>query len=159
MRDIMFIGKRICVIIALVLLATVSTGLSNEIDAEKPKDLASKEISSWDGFDADLDKTTDATQSNLVKQFMLAIGFVALLGYGTFYFSKKVIPKLAASKGKNILISDSVSLGQNKTLHIVEIENKKLLIGCAGNSINTLADLSMSFTDISQAYQDNENEV
>jgi flagellar biosynthetic protein FliO len=89
---------------------------------------------------------------------LIAIGFVALLGCGTFYFSKKVGPKLAGSKGKNILVSDSISLGKNKTLHIVEIDNKKLLIGCTANSINTLTELSGSFQEILQTCQDDENE-
>lgn len=162
----MFRGKSICVIIAGFLFITVGSSIANQVEDElvEKTDRSEKQIAStddqpsWDGFKTDLDKTKEPTRLNLIKQFSLAIGFVALLGYGTFYFSKKVIPKLSVSKGKKIVISDSVSLGQNKTLHIIEIENKKLLIGCTSNNINTLAELSVTFQETLETFQEDENE-
>ena len=179
----MFRVKNICVIIAFFLSIATSTGLGKdvEVDAsgstvvidertgaitvgekavvEDVPNEASEDALFKHSPETNSDNTKDKLQMDLVKRFTLAIGFVALLGYGTFYFSKKIVPKLTASKGKSISIIDSVSLGQNKTLHIVEIENKKLLIGCTANSINTLSELSGTFREILQTCQDNENEL
>ena len=164
----MFRVKNICVIIAFFLSMATNTGLGKdvEVDAAGRKSFAD-EITNEASEDAlfkhspetDSDNTKDKLQIDLVKRFTLAICFVVLLGYGTFYFSKKIVPKLTASKGKSISIIDSISLGQNKTLHIVEIENKKLLIGCTANSINTLSELSGTFREILQTCQDDKNEL
>lgn len=48
---------------------------------------------------------------------------------------------LKHSNSSYIKIIDRVTLGQNKHLLIVEIGNKKLLIGVADNNISTLYDL------------------
>ena len=155
----MFIARYICVIITIVLFISPSVCLATQDNSETTTANSSENVLEWDGFRTEVSETKDATQINLVKQFMLAIGFVALLGCGTFYFSKKVAPKLSASKGKSISIVDSVSLGQNKTLHIVEIDNKKLLIGSTPQSINTLAELPGSFQEVLQTCQDDTNEL
>lgn len=178
----MFRVKSICVIIALFLFVATSTGLGEDIEVdaasrtvvidertgtivvggkatgESANESLSEDIPSKDGSNSDIDDAKNGLQVNLAKKFTLAIGFVALLGYATFYFSKKVVPKLTASKGKSITITDSVSLGQNKTLHVVEIGNKKLLIGCTSNSINTLSDLSATFQEVLQTYQEDKND-
>jgi len=76
------------------------------------------------------------------------IFIVAVLGGGLYYFSKKFAPKFASSRGKNISIIESLSIGPGKQLHLVKVcENQKLLIGTTNNSINILADLSYSVSD------------
>ena len=163
----MFRFKRICVMAVLLAVVSSSNCFANINETELPKAVESEQLTdettkdalAWDGFKTDLDQTQEPTRSNLTKQFLVALGLVALLGYGTFYFSKKIAPKLASSKGKGMSITDSLSLGQNKTLHIVEIGNKKLLVGCTANSINTLSELPGAFQEALQTYQGPENEA
>ncbi len=49
-----------------------------------------------------------------------------------------------------ILILSTTPLGPNKTLHVVELNGKKMLIGASANSIHLIKDLSENNTDTNE---------
>jgi len=101
------------------------------------------ELSTWSLDDLDLDKGTSQAQSNLMRQFALAIGFVALLGGGAWYVSKKFGPKLAITRGKELSIVETIHLGSHRALHLLDVGGRqKLLIGSTNENINILADVT-----------------
>lgn len=84
-------------------------------------------------------------RGKLMKQFGYAIFLVAILGVGAFYFTRKLVPKLSMQRGKNISVIESVSLGPNKMLHLIEVgDNHRLLVGSTNQSINLLTHVSGS---------------
>ncbi len=86
-----------------------------------------------------------------MKQFAIAILFVIVLGFGAFYFSKKLVPRLTAMRGKNISVIETIHLGQNRTLFVLEIGiGQKLLIGSTNNAINFLADVTEALSGKSE---------
>jgi len=117
--------------------------LAGEDTARTDKSKSEGELSTWPLDDLDLDKGTSQAQSKLMRQFALAIGFVALLGGCAWYVSKKFGPKLAMTRGKEISIIETIHLGSHKTLHLLEVGGgQKLLIGSTNENINILADVT-----------------
>jgi len=80
---------------------------------------------------------------------ILAILFVLALFVVAIYVSKKLLPKIANLPGKEIRIIETVHLGPRKAVHLLEIENRRFLIGSTNESITKLADLSGNIMDLS----------
>ena len=90
-------------------------------------------------------KDNDRASGELIGQFIKGILLVGLLGAAVFFMSKKVLPKIAHKSGKNILVTETVQLGRNKTLHLVKInDNQTMLIGSTNENINLIADVTVS---------------
>ncbi|MHC5083155.1 MAG: FliO/MopB family protein [Planctomycetota bacterium] len=84
---------------------------------------------------------TDA-RGALIKQLFTMIAFVAVIGVGAWFFCKKMACNWTGGKGKNINVTETVSLGPRKLVHIVQIGSKQLLIGSTGDNIRLLADVT-----------------
>jgi len=89
---------------------------------------------------ADNETLEGSLRSALVKM-MLAILMVVGLGAATIYASKKVLPKLAHSQGKKIKIIETVHLGSRKTIHLLQVADRQILIGSTHDRITKLADI------------------
>lgn len=80
---------------------------------------------------------------------ILAVLFVFALFVAAIYVSKKLLPKITSLQGKEIRIIETIHLGPRKAVHLLEIENRRFLIGSTNESITKLADLSGSLMDLS----------
>jgi flagellar biosynthetic protein FliO len=80
---------------------------------------------------------------------ILAILFVLALFIVAIYVSKKLLPKISNLQGKEIHIIETIHLGPRKAVHLLEIENRRFLIGSTNESITKLADLSGNLKDLS----------
>lgn len=80
---------------------------------------------------------------------ILAILFVLALFIAAIYVSKKLLPKITNLPGKEIRIIETIHLGPRKAVHLLEIENRRFLIGSTNESITKLADLSGNIMDLS----------
>ncbi len=111
-----------------------------------------------DSFLADPNFTSQADVpfggGGLFARMMLCILLVAGLGVGMLYVSKKVLPKVTNTAGKEIRIRETAHLGPRKALHLVEIGNHKLLIGSTNDSITALADVTDTWLDVSKQEPD-----
>ena len=80
---------------------------------------------------------------------VIALGVVILLIYitGIVYAKLNVLGHNAVKKqykgldNERIFIHSTTQIGNNKTLHVIEIAGKKLLIGVTNESINLIKDL------------------
>jgi flagellar biogenesis protein FliO len=86
----------------------------------------------------------------LFARMMLCILLVAGLGAGMLYVSRKVLPKVTNTPGKEIHVRETAYLGPRKALHLVEVGSHKLLIGSTNDSITALADLTDAWLDASK---------
>jgi flagellar biosynthetic protein FliO len=80
---------------------------------------------------------------------VLAVLFVLALFIAAIYVSKKLLPKITNLAGKEIRIIETVHLGPRKAVHLLEIENRRFLIGSTNENVTKLADLSSDLTDLS----------
>ena len=80
---------------------------------------------------------------------VLAVLFVLALFIGAIYVSKKLLPRIANLPGKEIRIVETVHLGPRKAVHLLEVDNRRFLIGSTNENITKLADLAGEITDLS----------
>ena len=80
---------------------------------------------------------------------ILAVLFVLALFVAAIYVSKKLLPKITNLQGKEIRIIETIHLGPRKAVHLLQIENRRFLIGSTNESITKLADLSGNLMDLS----------
>ncbi len=79
---------------------------------------------------------------------ILAVLFVLALFITAIYVSKKLLPKIANLPGKEIRIIETVHLGPRKAVHLLEIDNRRFLIGSTNENITKLADITGTLTDL-----------
>ena len=80
---------------------------------------------------------------------IVAVLFVLALFIAAIYVSKKLLPKITNLPGKEIRIIETVHLGPRKAVHLLQIENRRFLIGSTNENITKLADLSGKLLDLS----------
>lgn len=89
---------------------------------------------------------------------VIALGVVIMLIYitGIVYAKLNVIGHNAVKKqykgldNERIFIHSTTQIGNNKTLHVIEIAGKKLLIGVTNESISLIKDLEDNATSVSR---------
>ena len=82
---------------------------------------------------------------------MLALVFLIILGVGAFYVSKRLLPKLANRPSKEIRVVETVHLGPRKAVHLIEVGNRRFLIGSTNENIRKLAEVTAGFPDLPEA--------
>lgn len=100
--------------------------------------------------DSDLQKESpyNLGHQELFYRTMVAVAFVMVLGAAAIYVSRRLLPKIARLPGKEIRIVETVHLGPRKAVHLLQIGQRRLLIGSASESVTKLADLSEGFGDL-----------
>ena len=152
-------------IIAFMLTVVLGSGVlficsaRSATDGTKLEDSKSKSNSLF-ANDPNLSGRTsyNSGSSELFFRAMLAILFVVVLGIAAIYVSKKLLPKITNMPGKEIRIVETVYLGPRKAIHLLEIGDRRFLIGSTNENITKLVELSGVFTDLSTHEMDNINE-
>jgi len=93
-----------------------------------------------------------ATQDNtgsreLFYRMMVSVILIVILGGAAMYVSKKFLPKIVSQSGKNIHILETTHLGPRKMVHLLNIGERKLLIGSTSDNITMLADVTDALTN------------
>ena len=91
----------------------------------------------------------------LFFKFMVSVLFLVALGAGGIYISKRFLPKITNLSGKEIRIAETVHLGPRKAVHLLEIGERRFLIGSTNENITILADLTSTLTELSVREIDN----
>ena len=91
----------------------------------------------------------------LFYKMVLSVLLVVALGAAAIYVSKKLLPKITNLPGKEIRIVETVHLGPRKAVHLIEIGDRRFLIGSTNESITRLADMTDTFTDLTAQEMNN----
>ncbi len=83
----------------------------------------------------------------LFYKMMASVILIVILGGAAMYVSKKFLPRIVSQSGKNIHILETTYLGPRKTMHLLKVGEKKLLIGSTSDSIAMLADVTDALTN------------
>jgi flagellar biosynthetic protein FliO len=100
-----------------------------------------------DNFGMNLTKKADensdrqVTGTDLMYRMFWSILIVAGLGIGVVYLSRKVLPKYGTGKGRYIRVLETLSLGSGNRVCLIEIEDKRLLIGSGSNGVSRISEL------------------
>jgi len=80
-------------------------------------------------------------RSELFSKMVLSILLVVALGAAAIYASRKLLPHTGLS-GKEMKIIETVHLGPRKSVHLLKIGGRRLLIGSTAENITKLADVT-----------------
>jgi len=80
---------------------------------------------------------------------MLAVLFVIVLGVGAIYVSRRLLPRIINAPGKKIRVVETAHLGPKKAVHVIEVGNRRFLIGSTAENITRLADITDDLIDLS----------
>jgi flagellar biosynthetic protein FliO len=78
----------------------------------------------------------------LFFKMMFSVLFLVVLGVAAIYVSKRFGAKITKLPGKKIRIAETVHLGPRKAVHLLEVGERRFLIGSTNESITRLADLT-----------------
>ncbi len=90
------------------------------------------------------------SRQELFVRTMLAVVFVIVLGAAAIYVSKRLLPKIANRPAKEIRIVETVHLGPRRAVHLVQVGNRRFLIGSTNENIRKLAEVTAGFPDLSE---------
>ena len=144
-------------IIVLMVAVVFSSCFVRDASCDTPYDAGNTRYDSVRLFDNDPNLSAGSVDGlntrELFFKMMLSVLFVVGLGVAAIYISKKFLPKITNLPGKKVRIVETVGLGQRKAVHLLQIGNRQLLIGSAGESITKLADVTFDtaegLTDLS----------
>lgn len=85
---------------------------------------------------------------SLFFRFMVSVLFLLGLIIGGIYISKRFLPKITSISDKEIRIIETVHLGPRKSVHLLEIGDRRFLIGSTNENITRLADLTNAFSKV-----------
>jgi flagellar biosynthetic protein FliO len=119
-------------------------------DRNKPPAEAAVKTQSLFANDPNFQKESsyDLGHQELFYRTMIAVVFVIVLGAAAIYVSRKLLPRIAKLPGKEIRIVETVHLGPRKAVHLLEIGDRRLLIGSTNESVTKLADLTDAFSNL-----------
>lgn len=148
----MFKLNRILVFLFAVLwlwCATVTSPVCYGQEDTEPNSTAGSEqlFSDWFKEGAESTAKKEVPESSPMKQLMVAISVVIVLGICAYWITRKFMPRLTRISGKNISVIETVSLGTNKNLHLIEVGGSdKLLISSTNDNINLIANVTKTLS-------------
>jgi flagellar biogenesis protein FliO len=155
-------GKRIAVLCALLVVGGTWAGLASHYtaQAEPVQPQAADDAKSFLN-DSDSTSFTGVGLDNgdLFLRMMLAVGVVAGLGVGALYLSRKVLPRMVNTAGREIRIVETTCLGPRKALHLVEVGHQRLLIASTADRITMLTPVGETWLDIPRQQIDDKVEL
>jgi len=80
-------------------------------------------------------------------RMMLAILLVLALGIAAYYVSKKVSGRIVNLPNRKIKLVETLYLGSKKSLHLIKVGDRNILVGTTPTTITRIADLSQDTED------------
>jgi len=84
----------------------------------------------------------------LFYKMVFSVLLVVAMGGAAIYVSKKLLPKITNLPGKEIRIVETVHLRPRVAVHLLEIGDRRFLIGSTNENITKLADITSTLTDL-----------
>ncbi len=92
---------------------------------------------------------SDIGVKGLFYKMLIMVLLMVVLGGAVIYVSKKLLPKINLP-GKKIQLVETVHLGSRKSLHLVKIGSKTILVGSTNENIASLADVSEQMMELEE---------
>ncbi|MFA5553009.1 MAG: flagellar biosynthetic protein FliO [Phycisphaerae bacterium] len=135
----------------LIIMASIILYAADLAGAESPKSAeVNQPAQNQTKFDLSLAKDPNFTfgQNNQLStremflKMVFAVFIVIILVSAVVYLSKKVGNKIVNTPGREIRVTETCYLGQRKSLHLIKMGNRKILIGCTAENITKLAEIT-----------------
>ncbi len=135
-------GKKIAALCALLVVGGGWAGLASRYTGRTEQAGAGTAVNSFLS-DPNSARLTAAELDNggLFLRMMLSVGIVIGLGAAALYLSRRVLPRVTRTAGREIRIVETACLGPRKAIHVVEVGNRRLLIASTSEHITMLTPL------------------
>lgn len=117
------------------------------LDANQTQILPAKQTKNLFSNDTGFTGSSAINGTEIFYKTMLAVVLVIILGAAAVFMTKKYFPKIAKLQGREIHVIETVHLGPRKSVHLIEIGKRRLLIGSTNENIRKLADLTEFSSD------------
>lgn len=84
----------------------------------------------------------DHTPADLLWQSLAAVLVILALGGAALFVVRRLMPRIAAARGKQIHVIESLSLGPNKAIYLVGVGQRRLLLAAGRDQVCLLDDVS-----------------
>jgi len=81
-------------------------------------------------------------ENSIVSTMIQSVLLIIVLGGIAIYLSKKFMPKIRPTSGHDISIRETIHLGPQKTIQLIEVGDKTYMIGSTSDNITMLADVT-----------------
>jgi len=81
---------------------------------------------------------------SLFAQSVAAVFVILVLGAAAIFVVKRLLPRLGIAQGRRINVLETVYLGSRRSLHMVQVGDRTLLVGDTRDRLGLLADLTGS---------------
>jgi flagellar biogenesis protein FliO len=125
---------------------TASQPASSQPAATQPTSSTTQEGLSW----AKTRKLTDLQDSNtgsLLAQMLASVMVILVIGGIAVVVVKRLLPRIGVRGGKRISVRETIYLGPKKTVHLLQVGRRQLLVGSTKEQITMLADVTEAFED------------
>jgi len=87
----------------------------------------------------------DYGTSKLIWNTLAAAAIVLVLGGIALFLMKRVMPRIGIGQGKRVAVIETTYLGPQRTVHLVQVGARCLLIGATRESVRLVADVTDAF--------------
>jgi len=84
----------------------------------------------------------DSDFGKVVAQSLGAVFVILVLGVVAILVVKRVLPRIGVTQGRRIHVLETVYLGPRRSLHMVKIGERILLVGATNEGLGLLSDLT-----------------
>ena len=82
--------------------------------------------------------------SDLLSQSLAAVLVILVLGVAAIFVVKRLLPRIGVSQGKQVRVLETVYLGPRKSLYVVRVGERTLLVSGTRERLSLLADVTGS---------------
>jgi flagellar biogenesis protein FliO len=137
-------NKKTVIYLTVIALSGVALLVCKGADSSnKPADSAKYTFSMNKTNAVEKDVPGKSDTRTLFYRMMVSVLVVCVLGGAAIYFSKKFGPRITNLTGRQIRVIETVRIGSNRTVHLLEVGGQKILIGATNEQITKLADVDL----------------
>jgi len=142
--------------------AKPESSVTAKSDVSKPLNLGDYEASGAGLLDSEVNKGAKEKDEPVfvtALSFIFKLAVVLGLAYGTIYALKRFtgFKNVVGSSRRRIKIVENTSIGANRSLHLVEVGAKRLLVASTPSQISLLTELGAEDADCEQIATDSES--
>ena len=134
------------IVIAALLMAVICGASASEtalaVQSQNPIFAVADGFFADDANAASYKPIESKTNRELFLTMLKAVVFVAIFGVVAFYAAKKLLPAVTKAAAKDIRVTETVNLGHRKSLHLVAVGDRRILIASCPERISMLADVT-----------------
>jgi flagellar biogenesis protein FliO len=123
------------------LLSGKTDANTDETAGEKDNGKRNKQGSGPGGF---FDRDPSSEPTNLLAHSLAAVLVILVLGAAAIFVVKRLLPRLGISQGQRVRVLETVYLGPRKSLYVVQVGDRTLLVSGTRERLALLADVTGS---------------